>query len=84
MVPDGTEVIENNEYEALDYERVFIPKSVVEIQERAFKACDKLKEVVIEEESHLKTIGKEAFNNCCDLSKITFPEKLEKIGLGAF
>lgn len=67
-----------------EYERVFIPKSVVEIQERAFVVCEKLKEVVIEEGSKLKTIGIAAFLNCNNLTKITFPDGLEKIGLHAF
>ena len=84
MIPDGTEVIENNQYEALDYERVFIPKSVVEIQEHAFAECKNLKEVTIEKGSKLKTIGKEAFLNCDNLTRIAFSEGLEKICLGAF
>lgn len=31
VVPDGTEVIGENQYRNKEYERVFIPKSVIEI-----------------------------------------------------
>ena len=57
---------------------------MIEIQERAFAVCKNLKEVVIEEGSKLKTIGDSAFLNCSNLTRITFPEGLEKIGRGAF
>ena len=36
VVPDGIEVIGNSEYSGEDYERVFIPKSVTEIELYAF------------------------------------------------
>ena len=84
VVPDGTKVIGKSQYKGREYECVFIPKSVVEIQERAFAVCEELKEVVIEEGSKLKTIGRAAFLNCSNLTRITFPEGLEKIGLNAF
>ena len=36
VMPDGTEVIKNGEYMGKDYERVFIPKSVIKIEDYAF------------------------------------------------
>lgn len=60
--------------------RVFIPKSVQEIQESAFFECESLREVVFEEGSMLKSIEKLAFWNCILLEKINLPEGLERIG----
>ena len=65
-------------------ERVVVPKSVEKIREHAFRRCEDLKEVLIEAGSALKTIGEEAFNYCSNLTKTTFPEGLEEIGIGAF
>ena len=36
VIPDGTEVIRKEQYKEQEYECVFIPKSVTEIQESAF------------------------------------------------
>ena len=84
VVPDGTEVIKNGEYSGKDYERVFIPKSVTEIEESAFEDCENLREVVFEEGSKLKVVGREAFRNCNKLTRMTFPEGFEKIGIFSF
>ena len=84
VVPDGTEVIGNSKYSGEDYVGVFIPKSVSRIGDFAFDGCKNLKEVIIEERSKLKIIGKDAFRNCSSLVKITFPEGLEKVGGYAF
>ena len=83
-MPDGTEAICKDCYRGKDMERVFIPKSVREIQEGAFFECEKLQEVVFEEESMLKKIGKLAFWNCISLKKINLPEELELIGNWCF
>ena len=64
--------------------RVFIPKSVEEIEDNAFKNCENLKEVAFEEGSALKIIGKCAFSGCKRLAEMTFPEGLEKINSFAF
>ena len=39
VIPGGTEVINEKEYKNKDYERVFIPKSVVEVGSYAFDCC---------------------------------------------
>lgn len=65
-------------------EKILIPKSAEEIQEYAFYECKNLKEVLFEEGSRLKTIGEDAFNGCANLTKMTFPEGLEEIGICAF
>ena len=84
VVPDGTEVITSSQYEETEYERVFIPKSVVEIKFGAFNDCKSLREVVFEEGSELKAIGEHAFNGCSSLVKINLPEGLKIIEDSAF
>ena len=83
-VPDGTEVICRGCYRENDIERVFIPKSVREIQEDAFKDCTNLREVIVEEGSALRTVGKSVFCNCKNLENITLPEGLERIEYQCF
>ena len=48
----------------------------------AFKGCENLKEVTIEE--GVKTIKDEAFSGCRMITKITVPSSVTKIGLNAF
>ena len=84
VVPDGTEVIEYKQYEKTGYERVFIPKSVMEIQGWAFSGCESLREVVFEEGSKLKTIRDRVFRSCSNLATINLPEGLKSIVYGVF
>lgn len=84
VVSDGTTAIEVDQYKERDLERVFIPKSVVEIRDSAFRGCKDLRKVVFEVGSRLKTIGNGAFYQCSGLTAIDFPEGLERIGMFAF
>ena len=79
VIPDGTEIIKTNQYRKANYEQVFIPKSVTEIQSRAFDECRNLREVVFEEGSKLRIIGDNAFDSCENLAKINLPEGLQSI-----
>lgn len=84
VVPDGTEVINTRQYANTDYECIFIPRSVKLVKGFAFDGCKSLKEVVIEEGSKMRIIGKNAFRDCSSLAKITLPEGLVMIDLYAF
>ena len=84
VVPDGTGAIEERQYSGADHARVFVPKSVTEIRKNAFDGCANLKEVVFEEGSKLRVIGREAFNNCTNLRGIDLPDSVVEIGLDAF
>ena len=84
LVPDGTDAIGKEQYAEKYYERVFIPRSVMQIKDFAFRNCKNLKEVVFEEGSKLQVIGKGAFYGCIALTKVSFPEGLESIGVSAF
>ena len=56
-IPAGTEIITDGQFEGQNIYRIFIPKSVEEIQDNAFKKCRNLKEVVFEAGSVLNKIG---------------------------
>ena len=84
VVPDGTEIIREKQFEEGNHNSVFIPKSVVAIQNRAFANWKNLQKVVFEEGSLLKTIGEESFMCCHCLKNIQLPEGLKEIGLYAF
>ena len=83
MVPDGTEVICKQCYKEKAIERVFIPKSVREIQDSAFEDCKSLREVIFEEGSRLKKIGV-----CCfcesGLEEIVIPSSVTGLERSAF
>ena len=68
-------------------------QKVVEIREQAFRHCDKLKKVTIEEvdpvdaimeDIGLKEIGSNAFYGCTALKEILIPDTVSSIGWGAF
>ena len=84
VVPDGTGAIEERQYSGADHPRVFVPKSVTEIRKNAFDGRTNLREVVFEEGSQLRTVGREAFNNCTSLRGIDLPDSVVEIGLDAF
>lgn len=70
VVPDGTEIIREKQFEEGEYESVFVPRSVVAIQNRAFARWKRLQRVVFEEGSLLRTIGEDAFFGCSGLKSI--------------
>ena len=56
--------------------------SIVEVDDRMFKECDQLKEVLLNE--GLQKIGDESFYHCKSLESITLPSTLIEIGSYAF
>lgn len=68
-------------FENTKIEKVII-NNIPFIGGQAFKNCEKLKEVVIND--GVKIIGAEAFKNCMNLEKIILPSTLEEIGEEAF
>lgn len=62
MVPDGTLTIRKGQFSNQNYERMFIPMSVVEILDNAFSGWKSIKEVIFEYDCMLKKIGREAFD----------------------
>ena len=61
-LPSTLKVIEERTFFSVNIKRIFIPKSVMVIEDEAFHCSDGLEEVVIEEGSQLTTIGSYAFS----------------------
>lgn len=63
-------------------EHVTIPAFITNIGYCAFKGCDNLKKISIQD--GVKIISDSAFANCSNLESVRIPKSVSKIGLGAF
>lgn len=77
-------VIENNVIIYADKHIVdlVIPTNVVEIKDKVFHKCTKLKSVEIP--SSVTSIGKNAFEECTALTKVILPNSIKKLGEQTF
>lgn len=85
-LPSTLKVIEERSFFSVNIKRIFIPKSVMVIEDEAFHCSDGLEEVVIEEGSQLTTIGSYAFSkmNPGKSLKINLPDTVTSIADNAF
>lgn len=85
-LPSTLKVIEERTFFSVNIKRIFIPKSVMVIEDEAFHCSDGLEEVVIEEGSQLTTIGSYAFSkmNPGKSLKINLPDTVTSIADNAF
>ena len=65
-----------------EFTRYEVPSGVVYIENKAFKDCGNLEEIIIPE--GVTHIGDDCFLNCRNLKKIQLPDSLESIGMNAF
>ena len=63
-------------------EKFIIPSNVTSIGDKAFYACNNLREIILP--SGTTSIGKDAFMACKNLQEITLPSGVTSIGYGAF
>ena len=85
LVPEGTEVIESNQFESRDdLVEISIPSSVVKIGVGAFYACKNLRRVKFERQSELKIIDPFAFQNCINLEFLELTDGLRQINAHSF
>lgn len=63
---------------------VFIPKTIEKIGKEAFKNCVKLEKIEFEPNYTLKTIDKEAFYGCTNITNIVLPRGVVELGDGCF
>ena len=61
-------------------ESIFIPKHVTNIGHFAYSKCVALHEVIFEEGSRLKSLGKNTFNCCKSLTSIIIPKSVTSLG----
>lgn len=64
--------------------KVVIPKNIVYIGKRAFSFCNKLEEVIFEDDSNCKFLCDECFDFCSKLKQINIPDCVEYIGSNCF
>lgn len=85
-LPYTLKVIEKRAFFCVNIKRIFIPKSVMVIEDEAFHCSDGLEEVVIEEGSQLTTIGSYAFSKMSPGKplKINLPDTVTSIADNAF
>ena len=81
-IPEGVKRI-GRDFEYDDHlTMVRMPNSVVEIEDSAFKFCNKLHSVELS--NSLRVIGQYAFCGCSSLTSIRLPESLTSVGESAF
>lgn len=73
--------IHENAFAKTVFTKVIIPDTVTEIGDYAFQKSD-LHSIVLP--ANLKKMGKECFDNCLNLEKVTFQSGVETIPVGAF
>ena len=59
-----------------DIQSVTIPSSCTSIGQYAFDGCSSLRECIFSEDSPIETLSSFLFNNCSQLSNITFPNNI--------
>ena len=82
VIPDTVKRIGIGAFAHSGISKIVIPDSVIDIGQKAFNGCQKLTEIVLPR--YLKVLNDEMFVHCDNLSKVTFPEELTKIGERAF
>lgn len=75
---EGTIHIESHLFDGYDIENVFIPSTVIDIQDNAFFQCRKLTTVSLKCQD-LKSIGKSAFSDCEKLKSFVIPNSVNVI-----
>lgn len=72
----------HTEYDAPDMDEVVVPEGVVEIGERAFLHCERIRKIILPES--VMEIGEAAFFACTSLESVQLPEQIVKIEKNAF
>ena len=89
IIPEGVTSIGAGAFSGAHLSQVYISKTVETIGEFAFGYCSFLAHVDFcydgeSHESHLTSIGKDAFEHCPNLREISLPDHVETIGESAF
>jgi len=89
VLADGLKYIGSSAFQdCRSLKQITIPKSVISIGKLAFSAYRNdnmyLSNIVFADNSHLETLGEQAFYGCARLTSIALPENLKIIGENAF
>ena len=82
ILPEGLLSIGQRAFYYNDVMDVNIPESVRDVQDEAFRACERLEEV--EFSKNLRYIGFEAYRDCHAIIELNIPGTVEFMGDGAF
>lgn len=81
-IPNGIRIIGERAFSSCKLQSIYIPDTVIEIEENAFCFCSELRAITLPES--LESIGKAAFNYCSQLTAVTLPDSIEQIGGNPF
>ena len=85
IIPDGVITILGRAFADCIYlESVFIPSSVIEIEQGAFRECHGLSNVTFGNDSKLEIINGSMFFGCVSLESIYLPDNVKRLGSGVF
>jgi len=82
VIPQGVKTIAKGAFRGTKFSSVIFPESLEDIEDGAFKRCEKLKKIVFP--NQLKRIGNEAFSDCKHVEEVVFSDSIEYIGQSAF
>lgn len=81
-IPDNVDTIGAEAFAGKSIRTIYIPNSVIEIEQEAFKGCLKLESITIPDS--VKTIGDAAFALCGSLNSVKLPHDLRRIAPWSF
>lgn len=81
LVPEGTKMIQRNQFANLELEEIELPEGLEDIRPHTFRNC-KIRRLMLP--STVKKIGFGAFSGCDWLEEVVLPEGIESIGRRAF
>ena len=77
-----TKICSSSRAYLLNLEKIVLPDSLIEIEERAFASNDYLKEIIFGK--NLRIVGDSAFARCENLCKVVLPNAVTRIEASAF
>ena len=83
VIPEGVQWIEAGAFRGnKDIVSVYLPKSLIHLDDEAFKDCTALRTVIIGD--GCEEVGFSAFENCTALGSVILPDSIKEICGGAF
>ena len=81
---DGCKVTTISRCYCYNVESIFIPSSIITIEEGAFRSWENLRKVIFDERSQIKKIDSEVFRGCVNLISVELPNSVQSIDWCAF
>lgn len=81
-IPEGITEIAPCAFWCAEFERIYLPDTIIKIGAKAFCRCKKLREIRIPKT--VTSIGESVFGECINLEKVELPETITDINEAAF